>query len=286
MGMNFSCSSSGYSLLFGKHLNNDFFDSDGSYESDNESNYNNYNYYIIDNRMKDDLANNIKNFVKTAFERYNSTKERSEYLQNILGQNYSNNFWNVFIYQNGYCKVSFSDGLYICGKEQDDYVIIFGQNKSNINSKNIIGNEKNNNVRNNENSINNKYKYYIIDNQMKEYITINIINFVYRSFNENRFTKERTEYIKNKLDEKYSNIFWNVFIYQNGYCKVSFSDELYICGRILNDYIIIFGHYKKLNKSKDNISRPRSKSLSSSPIKNRDRSRSRSRSRSKDNKEN
>ena len=179
--------------------------------------------------MKDDLANNIKNFIKTAFERYNSTKERSEYLQNLLGQNYSNYFWNVFIYQNGYCRVSFSDSLYICGKEQDDYVIIFGQNKSNINSKNIIGNEKNNNVRNNENSINNKYKYYIIDNQMKEYITINIINFVYRSFNENKFTKERTEYIKNRLDEKYSYIFWNVFIYQNGYCKVSFSDELYIC---------------------------------------------------------
>ena len=33
---------------------------------------------------------------------------------------------------------------------------------------------------------------------MKDYITINIINFVYRSFNENRFTKERTEYIKNR----------------------------------------------------------------------------------------
>jgi len=191
--------------------------------------------------MKDDLANNIKNFIKTAFERYNSTKERSEYLQNLLGQNYSNYFWNVFIYQNGYCRVSFSDSLYICGKEQDDYVIIFGQNKSNINGKNIIGNEKNNNIRNSENSVNNKYKYkyYIIDNRMKEYITINIINFVYRSFNENRFTKERTEYIKNRLDEKYSYIFWNVFIYQNGYCKVSFSDELYICGKILNAYIII-----------------------------------------------
>ncbi len=33
---------------------------------------------------------------------------------------------------------------------------------------------------------------------MKDYITINIINFVYRSSNENKFTKERTEYIKNR----------------------------------------------------------------------------------------
>ena len=281
MGMNLSCSSSGYSFLLSnkRNFNEDFFDSDGSYGSDTEMNYKDYNYYIIDNRMKDDLANNIKNFVKTAFERYNSIKERSESLQNILGENYSNNFWNIFIYQNGYCKVSFSDGLYICGKVLNDYVIIFGQNKSNINRKNLIGSEKNNNNLNFENSINNKYKYYIIDNRMKDYITINIINFVYRSFNENKFTKERTEYIKNRLDEKYSNIFWNVFIYQNGYCKVSFSDELYICGKILNNYIIIFGHYKKFNKCKDsNKNNPRSKSFSSSPIKNRDRSRSRSRS--------
>ena len=233
MGMNLSCSSSGYSFLLSnkRNFNEDFFDSDGSYGSDTEMNYKDYNYYIIDNRMKDDLANNIKNFVKTAFERYNSIKERSESLQNILGENYSNNFWNIFIYQNGYCKVSFSDGLYICGKVLNDYVIIFGQNKSNINRKNLIGSEKNTNDLNFENSINNKYKYYIIDNRMKDYITINIINFVYRSFNENKFTKERTEYIKNRLDEKYSNIFWNVFIYQNGYCKVSFSDELYICGK-------------------------------------------------------
>jgi len=214
MGMNFSCSSSGYSFLFSnkRNFNGDFFDSDGSYESDNERNYKDYNYYIIDNRMKDDLANNIKNFVKTAFERYNSTKERSEYLQNILGQNYLNNFWNVFIYQNGYWKVNFSDGLYICGKVRDDYVIIFGQNKSNINNKNIIGNETNNNVRNSENGINNKYKYYIIDNRMKEYITINIINFVYRSFNENKFTKERNEYIKNRLDENIL-IFFGMFLF-------------------------------------------------------------------------
>jgi len=214
MGMNFSCSSSGYSFLFlnKRNFNGDFFDSDGSYESDNERNYKDYNYYIIDNRMKDDLANNIKNFVKTAFERYNSTKERSEYLQNILGLNYLNNFWNVFIYQNGYWKVNFSDGLYICGKVRDDYVIIFGQNKSNINNKNIIGNETNNNVRNSENGINNKYKYYIIDNRMKEYITINIINFVYRSFNENKFTKERNEYIKNRLDENIL-IFFGMFLF-------------------------------------------------------------------------
>ena len=116
MGMNLSYLSSGYSFLLSnkRNFNEDFFDSDGSYGSDNERNYKDYNYYIIDNRMKDDLANNIKNFVKTAFERYNSTKERSESLQNKLGKNYSNNFWKIFIYQNGYCKVSFSDGLYIC----------------------------------------------------------------------------------------------------------------------------------------------------------------------------
>ena len=110
--MNFSCdSSSKQSIIFGikSHLNNNFFDSDGSYESDNERNVRDYNYYIIYNCMKEDIANNIKNLIKSAFEKNNSTKERAEYLQNILNENYSNNFWNVFIYQNGYCKVSFSD---------------------------------------------------------------------------------------------------------------------------------------------------------------------------------
>lgn len=131
MGMNLSYLSSGYSFLLSnkRNFNEDFFDSDGSYGSDNERNYKDYNYYIIDNRMKDDLANNIKNFVKTAFERYNSTKERSESLQNKLGENYSNNFWKIFIYQNGYCKVSFSDELYICGKILNNYIIIFGYYK-------------------------------------------------------------------------------------------------------------------------------------------------------------
>ena len=54
MGMHFSCNSSGYSLFF--------------------SNVRDYNYYIIDNRMKEDIKNNIQNLVKNAFERYNSTK--------------------------------------------------------------------------------------------------------------------------------------------------------------------------------------------------------------------
>ena len=110
--MNFSCdSSSKQSIIFGikSHLNNNFFDSDGSYESDNERNVRDYNYYIIYNCMKEDIANNIKNLIKSAFEKNNLKKERAEYLQNILNENYSNNFWNVFIYQNGYFKVSFSD---------------------------------------------------------------------------------------------------------------------------------------------------------------------------------
>ena len=59
--MNFSCDSSGkWSIIFGKksHLYN-FFDSDESYESDNERNVRDYNYYIIDICMKEDIANNI-----------------------------------------------------------------------------------------------------------------------------------------------------------------------------------------------------------------------------------
>ena len=109
---------------------------------------------------------------------------------------------------------------------------------------------------------------------MKENITNNIIYFVGCAFNNKEFTKERTEYIKNRLDKDYPYIYWNVFIYKNGYCKVSFSDDLYICGKIVEDYIIIFGQYKKRNKSKErNKSRPRSKSLSLSPIRNRSRSR-------------
>ncbi len=276
MGMKFSYDRRGPSILFSNkrsHINNDFFDSDGSYESDNDNNIRDYNYYIIDNRMKDDISKKIKNFVKSAFERYNSTKERSEYLQNILGENYSNNYWNVFIYQNGYCKVSFSDNCYICGKVLDDYVIIFGQNKNNINNNNKIINININN--NYENDSNKKYIYYIIDNRMKDNITNNIINIVKSSFNENQYTKERTEYIKNKLDKDYSYILWNIFIYQNGYCKVSFSEELYICGKILNDYIIIFGQYKKNYKKKDK-NKARLRARNASPIQRRNRSRSRS----------
>ena len=75
--MHFSCNSSGYSLFFSNrrsHLNNDFFDSDDSYGYDNDMNVRDYNYYIIDNRMKEDIKNNIQNLVKNAFERYNSTK--------------------------------------------------------------------------------------------------------------------------------------------------------------------------------------------------------------------
>lgn len=157
---------------------------------------------------------------------------------------------------------------------QDDYVIIFGQNKNIINSKNMIRNEINKNDGNYKNDINQKYKYYIIDNRMKENVKNNIIYIVSHSFNENKFTKERAEYIKNKLVEEYSYIYWNVFIYQNGYCKVSFSDELYICGKILNDYIIIFGQYKKNNKIRDrNKRKTRSRSLSPSQKRNRSRSR-------------
>ena len=208
-------------------------------------------------------------------------KERSEYLLNILSEKYSKNFWNVFIYENGYWKVSFSDELYICGKVQNYYVIIFGQNKNNINTEKIIKSEKNNNDEICKNDIIKKYKYHIIDNRMKDNISNNIINLVINSFNMNQATKERTEHIKNRLDEEYPYIYWNVFIYQNGYCKVSFSEELYICGKILKDYIIIFGLYKKVNKCKDsNKDKPRSR------IKNQSERRNRSRSRSKDSKEN
>ena len=172
--------------------------------------------------------------------------------------------------------------FYICGKVQDDYVIIFGQNKSNINRKGGVEY----NYRSFEKDLHNKYDYYLIDNLMKPNISNNVINIVCGSFNGNQYTKERTENIKKKLDENFTYISWNVFIYQNGYCKVSFSDDLYICGKILDDYIIIFGENKKFNKFKNrNRKRSRSKSFS---LENRNRSRCRSRSRSgsKDSKEN
>ena len=148
MGMKFSISSSGYSFI------DDFFNSDGSYESDHEKDY---NYYIIDNRMKEDITNNIKTFVKNVFEGNNSTKDRAENIKKRLDEVYSNIFWNVFIYQNGYCKVSFSDELYICGKVLSDYIIIYGMYKSyNTSRRRNRSRSKSVNERKNKSRINNQ----------------------------------------------------------------------------------------------------------------------------------
>ena len=58
--------------------------------------------------------------------------------------------------------------------------------------------------------------------------------------------KIRSEYIKNRLDDLFPNINWSVFLYTNGYCKVSFDKNYYICAKINGYYTIIFGHEKNV----------------------------------------
>ena len=77
--------------------------------------------------------------------------------------------------------------------------------------------------------------YQIIDNKMDKKMAINVIDVASSAFFQKSDISEKCEY---------SNICWSCFIYSDGYCKVSFDENLYICGKANEKYIIIFGHYK------------------------------------------
>ena len=91
---------------------------------------------------------------------------------------------------------------------------------------------------------NNSDKYEILDNRMRSKMANKIIDINKSAFYDKKYTWERSEYIKNRLDEEYPNINWSVFIYSNGYCKVSFDNNYYICAKTKDYYIIIFGYDK------------------------------------------
>ena len=92
-------------------------------------------------------------------------------------------------------------------------------------------------------------RYEIIDNKMNINMTNKIIDICKSVFYDKSNAKDRSEYIKNRLDDLYPNIQWSVFLYTNGYCKVSFDKNYYICANANGYYIIIFGY------EKDNLSR-------------------------------
>ena len=89
--------------------------------------------------------------------------------------------------------------------------------------------------------------YKIIDNKMDEKMTRNVIDVASSAIFSNKPIDKQCEYIKNRLEEFYSNICWSVFIYTNGYCNVSYDDNLYICGQANGNFIIVFGHYNTQN---------------------------------------
>ena len=86
--------------------------------------------------------------------------------------------------------------------------------------------------------------YQIIDNKMDKKMAINVIDVASSAFFQKSDISEKCEYIKTRLEDIYSNICWSCFIYSDGYCKVSFDENLYICGKANEKYIINFGHYK------------------------------------------
>ena len=89
-------------------------------------------------------------------------------------------------------------------------------------------------------------KYEIIDNRMDKKMANKIIDISKSAFYDNSNAKDRSEYIKNRLDNLYPNIQWSVFIYTNGYCKVSFDKNYYICAKANGYYTIIFGYEKQI----------------------------------------
>lgn len=84
--------------------------------------------------------------------------------------------------------------------------------------------------------------YKILDNRMNENMTNNIIDICKSVFYDKSHAKERSEYIKKRLDDFYPNIKWSVFLYTNGYCQVSYDNNYYICAMANGYYIIIFGN--------------------------------------------
>ena len=88
------------------------------------------NYEIIDNRMSEDMTNKIIDICRSAFYSLSDAKIRSEYIKNRLDDLFPNIYWSVFLYTNGYCKVSFDKNYYICAKANGYYTIIFGHEKN------------------------------------------------------------------------------------------------------------------------------------------------------------
>ena len=87
-------------------------------------------------------------------------------------------------------------------------------------------------------------KYEIIDNRMDKKMANKIIDISKSAFYDQRNAKDRSEYIKKRLDNLFPKIHWSVFIYTNGYCKVSFDKNYYICANVNGYYLIIFGYEK------------------------------------------
>ena len=88
------------------------------------------NYEIIDNRMSEDMTNNIVDISRSAFYNKSDARIRSEYIKSRLDDIFPNINWSVFLYTNGYCKVSFDKNYYICAKANGYYTIIFGHEKN------------------------------------------------------------------------------------------------------------------------------------------------------------
>ena len=93
--------------------------------------------------------------------------------------------------------------------------------------------------------------YEIIDNKMSQNMTNQIIDICRSAFYDKSNAKDRSEYIKNRLDDLYPNIQWSVFLYTNGYCKVSFDKNYYICAKANGYYTIIFGYKKNISKTNE-----------------------------------
>ena len=89
-------------------------------------------FEIIDNKMSEDMTNKIIDICKSAFYDKSNAKNRSEYIKARLDNEYPNIKWSVFLYTNGYCKVSFDKNYYICAKANGYYAIIFGYDKETI----------------------------------------------------------------------------------------------------------------------------------------------------------
>ena len=91
----------------------------------------NKGYDILDNKMDKRMTHDVIDVASSAFFQKKYILDRCEYIKNRLDEIYPDISWSVFIYSDGYCNVSYDNGLYICGKANDYYIIIFGHHKSN-----------------------------------------------------------------------------------------------------------------------------------------------------------